>query len=117
MDINSCLFQGTLKDDPEMTYTQNGTARTKLTLVIEEGKRSQWIPIVLWAEVAEEAAEFLAANQRLRVPDARFTSWSFDDQKTGEKIQVKEFTSERIEYQGKEANGSSQKIDPDNLPF
>ena len=37
MDINSCLFEGTLKDDPEMTYTQNGTARTKLTLVIEEG--------------------------------------------------------------------------------
>ena len=67
MDINSCLFEGTLKDAPEMTYTQNGTARTKLTLVIEEGKRNQWIPIVLWAEVAEEAAEFLAANQRLRV--------------------------------------------------
>ncbi len=117
MDINNCLFEGLIKDDPEMTYTQNGTARTKLTLVIDEGKRSQWIPIVLWDEVAEEAAEHLSKGSRLRVPEARFTSWSFDDQKTGEKVHVKEFTSDRIEYQGKENNGDHSKVDPDNLPF
>jgi len=116
MDINSCLFEGTLKDDPYMTYSQNGAAYTKITLVVKrrsDDAYGQWVNFALWNEVAEEAAEHLSKGDRVRVPEAIYsTSKSEKDGKT-----YHTFKADRIEYQGKENNGETLKIDPSNLPF
>jgi single-stranded DNA-binding protein len=117
MDINNCLFEGTVKDDPYMQYTKNGTAWTRLTLVIkrnEDDSYGQWVNFSLWNEVAEEAAEHLSQGDRVKIPEAVYSTRK-SDKEDGATYHT--FTSDRIEYQGKENNGETQEINQANLPF
>ena len=57
------LYQGIgrLGQDPELNYTPNGTAVTKFSLAIDQGKdeKPMWLTIVCWEKLAETMNELL----------------------------------------------------------
>ncbi len=52
---------GRLGQDPELNYTPNGTAVTKFSLAIDQGKdeKPMWLTIVCWEKLAETMNELL----------------------------------------------------------
>lgn len=65
--LNKVQLIGNLGKDPELRYTQNGTAVATLTLATNEREkvgeqwqdRTEWHRIVLWGRQAEVAGEYL----------------------------------------------------------
>jgi single-strand DNA-binding protein len=53
--LNQVSFIGRLGKDPEMNYTPSGTAVTKFSLAVDQGKdqKALWLNIVCWSELAE----------------------------------------------------------------
>jgi single-strand DNA-binding protein len=72
MSVNKVILVGNLGQDPEMKYTQSGTARTRLRIATNErwtdksGQRqehTEWHTVVLWGKQAEFAGEYLSKGR------------------------------------------------------
>lgn len=64
--INNVVLVGRLGNDPELTYTQSGTAICKFRLAVSRPPRrdsneqeTDWLDVVCWGRVAENAAQYL----------------------------------------------------------
>jgi single-strand DNA-binding protein len=78
---------GTLPEEPQLTYSENGTPQCSFTLLVEEKGQEHtlllYIPIDLFGNRAEKAAEVVSAGDTVLVDGKlRWRSW-FD--KKGEK--------------------------------
>lgn len=62
--MNECQLIGRLTADPELRYTQSGKAVCSVTVACDRGygenKETDFIPVVLWEQRAEFAANYLA---------------------------------------------------------
>ena len=58
---NEVTFTGYLGRDPEANYTKNGTAITKFSIAVNQGKDkpAMWLNIETWKALAEECNERL----------------------------------------------------------
>lgn len=77
--MNKIILIGNLGKDPEMSYTQNGTAVTKFSLAVskrvakgtqKEGERqddTDWFNIVAWNNLAETCNTYLHKGQKVCV--------------------------------------------------
>ncbi|GHO86764.1 single-stranded DNA-binding protein [Dictyobacter formicarum] len=73
--MNKIILIGNLGRDPEMSYTQNGTAVTKFTLAVTRrygksasGEReTDWFNIVAWNQLAETCNNYLKKGQKVYV--------------------------------------------------
>ena len=72
MSVNKVILVGNLGQDPELKYTQSGTARTRLRIATNErwtdksGQRqehTEWHTVVLWGKQAEFAGEYLSKGR------------------------------------------------------
>jgi single-stranded DNA-binding protein len=127
LGLNKCVFKGSLLGEPFMTYTKQGDAKTTFKIAVAEEfqgrSRTTWIPLVLWREVAEQAAQNLATGHVIQVT-ARFRTWSPNVTNTCEacgyettpKIYKDEFEVEEFKIIGKE-NNVAEEIDAEDLPF
>ena len=84
--VNKVILVGRLGKDPEVKYTQGGTAVAKFTLATnevwkdqngEKQERTEWHNIVAWNKLAEICGQYLNKGGRVyiegRTPD-RFRS-------------------------------------------
>ena len=134
--MNSIMLIGNLGQDPELSYTANGVARTQLSLATNRRVRrneeyedeTTWHRVTLWRRNAENAAQYLQRGRRVLV-EGNVSSYKYTDDEGQERI----FTSvqgQRIQYltpqqTGNESagnNGPSEvgpvgALDPDDLPF
>ena len=134
--MNSIMLIGNLGQDPELSYTANGVARTQLSLATNRRVRrneeyedeTTWHRVTLWRRNAENAAQYLQRGRRVLV-EGNVSSYKYTDDEGHERI----FTSvqgQRIQYltpqqTGNESagnNGPSEvgpvgALDPDDLPF
>jgi len=73
--MNKIILIGNLGRDPEMSYTQNGTAVTKFSLAVTRrygksasGEReTDWFNIVAWNQLAETCNNYLKKGQKVYV--------------------------------------------------
>ena len=83
--INKVELLGRLGAEPEMRYTQGGTAVTQLRLAtdrVRKGGESEtdWHSVVVWDKLAEAVAEYVEKGQRLYVAGRLVqSSWEGDD--------------------------------------
>ena len=83
--INKVELLGRVGADPEMRYTQGGTAVTQLRLATDRVRRSgeaetDWHSVVVWEKLAEAVAEYVQKGQRLYVAGRLVqSSWQGDD--------------------------------------
>ena len=78
-DFNQVTVIGRLGRDPEMNYTQNGTAVTKFSIAVGQGKdskdknnpnakeRTLWLNVVAWQGLAETAAKYLTKGSKVLI--------------------------------------------------
>ena len=70
--INKVELLGRVGTDPEMQYTPNGTAVTKLRLATDRRRQdgeveADWHNVVIWSKSAEAVNEYIGKGDRIYV--------------------------------------------------
>lgn len=103
--LNRVILIGNLTRDPEMRYTQGGTARTSFGIAInrrykdQQGQQQEettFVPIIVWGTQAEHCANYLTKGQLVAV-DGRLRIYSFQTEE-GESRKVTEVVASRVEF-------------------
>lgn len=128
--MNKVVLIGRLARDPELRYTQNGTAVSNFTLAVnrpfaKEGEQSaDFIGIVAWGKIGENSAKYLAKGRQAAV-EGRMQTRSYDD-KDGKKCYITEVVAERVEFIGgakksessdEDEFGTEVEFDEADIPF
>src|SRR6266545_851685 len=110
--VNKVILIGNLGRDPEVRYTQNGTAVANFTLATNEvwtdkgGERqekTEWHRIVVWGKQAEIVREHLSKGKQVYVEGSIQTrQW---DDREGNKRQTTEIKAMRVVMRGSPGSG------------
>lgn len=86
--INKVLLIGRLGKDPEVKYTNNGTAMARFTVATDEvykdrsgeqQKHTEWHNVVAWNKLAEICGEYLAKGKQVFI-EGSIRSRQWEDQ-------------------------------------
>jgi len=129
--LNRVILIGRLTKDPELRYTQNGTAVASFTLAVnrtrtnQQGEReADFIPVVVWQKQAENCANFIGKGSLIAV-EGRLQIRTYDD-KEGQRRWVTEVVAENVRFLDKRDSGGSQGMralgnevdfNEDDIPF
>ena len=92
-DLNKVPLTGRLGQDPDVTYTQQGSARVTFTLASNRTWKdgdgqvqedTQWTPIVAWDKLGEICAEYLRKGSHVYI-EGRLQTRSWEDTESGQK--------------------------------
>ena len=93
--MNKVVLLGRLTKDPELRYTQNGTANATFTLAVNRnfknaqgGYDADFIPVVVWRGLAEMLADKVKKGGRVCV-SGRIQTRSYDGN-NGQRVYVTE---------------------------
>jgi len=134
--INKVMLIGNLGRDPEVKYTQSGTAVANLNVATNEvwtdkagqkQERTEWHRVVVWGKQAQVVSEYLSKGKQVYVEGALQTrSW---DDREGNKRYTTEIRATRVLMLGRaegaraepEAGGPEGETVPDatdeEVPF
>ena len=110
--LNKVILIGNLTADPEMKYTQSGTARTRFDIAInrvyknaagEKEEEVTFIPIITWGTSAENCANYLAKGRPVAV-EGRLRIDSFENSE-GVKVKVVEVVANSVQFLGSKSDG------------
>ena len=78
--LNHIVLIGRLTKDPELRYTNNGTAVASFTLAVNRFKKDEadFINIVAWKAQAENCAQYLTKGSQVAV-EGRLQIRSYED--------------------------------------
>ncbi len=101
--LNRIALIGRLTADPELRYTNSGTAVASMTLAVDRmrnnanGEReTDFINIVVWQKQAEAVAQYLKKG-KLAAVDGRLQIRSYENRE-GQKVRVAEVVAEFVEF-------------------
>ena len=111
--LNRIVLIGRLTQDPELRYTNSGTAVATFSLAVDRARPNQngeretdFINIVVWQKQAETCAQYLHKG-RLAAVDGRLQIRSYDNRE-GQKVRVAEVVAESVRFLDRgDNNGSS----------
>ena len=100
--MNTTILIGRLTKDPELSYTQNQTARCTFTLAVDRPKRNgedqgaDFIRIVVWSRQAETCDRYLSKGSRVAITgNIRTGSYKNRD---GVTVYTTDVWAERVEF-------------------
>jgi len=97
--VNKVILVGNLGADPQLRYTQGGTAVANFNLATSERytnkngereERTEWHRVVAWAKLAEICSEYLKKGKQIYI-EGRLQTRTWEDQSG-----VKKYTTEVI---------------------
>ena len=101
--LNRVVLIGRLTKDPELRYTPNGVAVTSFALAVDRNfksaqgeKETDFINILVWRQLAENCANFLAKG-KLAAVDGRLQIRSHEGQ-DGQKRTMAEVIAENVRF-------------------
>ena len=113
--VNKVILVGNLGRDPEVRYTQGGTAVANFTLATNEvwndkagakQERTEWHRIVVWGKQAEIAREYLSKGKQVYIEGSIQTrQW---DDKEGNKRTTTEIKANRVIFLGRPGGGEGR---------
>lgn len=98
--LNKVMIIGNLGRDPELRYTQRGTAVCNFTVAVnrpgradENGQRTEdeteWFSVVAWDKLAETCSQFLQKGRKIYVEGRLQTrSWDGPDGQKRSRVEV-----------------------------
>ena len=113
--LNRIILIGRLTKDPELRYTNSGTAVCGFTLAVDSGfgdnKRTDFIDIVVWGKAGESCSQYLAKG-KLAAVEGRLQIRNYED-KNGGKRRATEVVAENVRFLSprSESAGSSPAAD------
>lgn len=126
MSVNKVLLIGRLGNNPEIRYTNTGTAVANFNLATSENwndksgqrqERTEWHRVVVWGKLAELCEKYLSKGRQCFV-EGRLQTRSWDD-KDGNKRYTTEIVASTIQFLGGPSAqaGSSMEADMgDSVP-
>ena len=119
--FNKVILMGNLTRDPDLKFTQSGSALCKLGLAVNQKykKGDEWVEdpvfvdITVWGKQAENCAEYLKKGSPVLV-DGRlnFSQWETDDGQKRSKIDV---TAMSVQFLG--SRDKEEAKDDSDIPF
>jgi len=113
--VNKVILIGNLGRDPEVRYTQNGTAVANFTLATNDvwtdkaggrQERTEWHRIVVWGKQAEIVREHLTKGKQVFVEGSLQTrQW---DDREGNKRTTTEIKAARVVMLGRPEGGEAR---------
>lgn len=101
--LNRVILIGRLTRDPELRYTPSGVAVAQFTLAVDRPFTSQsgereadFIPIVVWRQLAETCANYLRKG-RLTAVEGRIQVRSYDNNE-GKRVYVTEVVADNVRF-------------------
>lgn len=130
--LNRVVMIGNLTHDPELKYTQSGTARTRFSIAVNRKYRNQegelkeettFVPVVVWGNQAESCANYLSKGRQVAV-DGRLRIDSFETDE-GERRKVVEIVAWNVQFLGQptaqdlgaEEESASLEAEDEEVPF
>jgi single-strand DNA-binding protein len=107
MSVNKVLLIGRLGANPEIRYTNTGTAVANFNLATSENwndkngqrqERTEWHRVVVWGKLAELCEKYLAKGRQCFV-EGRLQTRSWDD-KDGNKKYTTEIVASSVQFLG-----------------
>jgi single-strand DNA-binding protein len=107
MSVNKVLLIGRLGNNPEIRYTNTGTAVANFNLATSESwndktgqkqERTEWHRVVVWGKLAELCEKYLAKGRQCFV-EGRLQTRSWDD-KDGNKRYTTEIVANTVQFLG-----------------
>lgn len=103
MSLNNVVLIGRLTKDPELRYTQTGTAVTNFTLAVDRGFKSEngdseadFIPVVCWKAVAESVANHMKKGRLVGV-QGRIQTRNYENDE-GKRVYITEVVGENVRF-------------------
>ena len=142
MSVNKVILVGNLGKDPEVRFTNSGSAVARLSLATSEvwndrdgnrQERTEWHNVVVWGKQGEHCGQYLAKGRQVYV-ESSIRTRSYDD-KSGTKRYVTEVVAQRVQFLGggggtrlaqqaesapvdeAQSGGGQPPIDDDDVPF
>ncbi len=128
------MLIGRLGGDPELRYTQGGTAVSRFSLATNETwkdkqtgenrDKTTWHKVVVWGRMAEVVSEYLAKGRQVYV-EGRIENRSWEDNE-GQKKYITEINADKVIFLGgkgdtsasvQDDNFSTDDIIDDDIPF
>jgi single-strand DNA-binding protein len=139
--VNKVILVGNLGRDPELRYTQNGSAVANFTLATNERwrdkdgnnqERTEWHRVVVWGRTAENCAQYLQKGRSVYI-EGRLQTREWED-KDGNKRNTTEVNALNVQFLGGRdgpgggGGGGGRSVDPgygdpgeappgDDIPF
>ncbi len=113
--INKVELLGRVGTDPEMRYTPNGTAVTKLRLATDRYRKdaedeTDWHDVVVWGATAEAVNQYVGTGQRVYVAGRLVqNSWENEDGQRRHRTEV--HASEVVFLDSRNGNGAGDASD------
>ena len=111
--MNKVILIGRLTRDPELRYTQSGSAVCSFTLAVDraftnqQGEReADFIDIVVWNKAAENVAKYMAQGRQVAV-DGRLQIRSYEGN-DGQRRWRTEVIANNVEFLGNAGGGGGQ---------
>lgn len=111
--VNKVILIGNLGRDPELRYTQSGTAVANFTLATTESwnkkdgggkeERTEWHRIVAWGRTGELCAQYLAKGRTVYV-EGRIQTREWEN-KEGQKQKTTEIVAQEVQFVGPREGG------------
>ncbi|WP_431307969.1 single-stranded DNA-binding protein [Alicyclobacillus sacchari] len=115
--LNRVILIGRLTADPELRYTNSGTAVASFTLAVDRMRSGQngerqtdFINIVVWQKQAEVVAQYLQKG-RMAAVDGRLQIRTYEN-RDGQKVRVAEVVAEGVRFLDRGEGGNSAKSTP-----
>ena len=115
MSVNKVLLIGRLGNNPEIRFTNTGTAVANFNLATSEfwndktgqkQERTEWHRVVVWGKLAETCEKYLAKGRQCFV-EGRLQTRSWDD-KDGNKRYTTEIVASTVQFLGAGAGANAQ---------
>ncbi|MBJ0977761.1 single-stranded DNA-binding protein [Enterococcus faecalis] len=121
--INNVTLVGRLTKDPDLRYTQSGTAVGQFTLAVnrnftnQQGDReADFINCVIWRKAAESFASYARKGTLIGLT-GRIQTRNYDNQQ-GQRVYVTEIVVENFQLlESKEVNDQRRSSKPDQATF
>ena len=97
--LNRVVLIGRLTRDPELRYTQNGTAVASFTVAVNRKynrDEADFIPVVVWQKMAENVAEYLGKGSLVAI-EGRIQTRNYENQE-GRKVYVTEVIADDVRF-------------------
>ena len=128
--MNKAILMGRLTKDPELRYTQNGTAVCNFTLAINrrfKQEETDFIPVVAWSKTAEFCEKYFGKGRQVAVV-GRIETSNWEDSNGNRRYKTEVVADEVYFADSKQSNtdeGTKQADDDgfyppdddDELPF
>src|SRR5690625_232295 len=98
--MNITVLVGRLTRDPELRYTQNGTAVANFNLAVDrpfsKEKETDFINCVAWRKQAENLAQYMKKGSQIGI-SGRIQTRNYED-KDGQRVYVTEVVADNIQF-------------------